>query len=223
MEYRSALVSKVGSLVAYCLPFLLLHACNFIPDTQSKIPESAKTFVFLCPDGYEFVARAENESVWLFLPSGTLKLEKESADNFRSENLLFTLKDDMSLLEESGVEHQDCRNNRRQAIWEHAKLNGADFRAIGNEPGWNLEIHNKSKLILVTDYGSKRREFDLSEPETDQTARTTRYKFKQDEHEMSLVISGESCSDSMSGERFESRVEVILNGLTLRGCGRPLH
>ena len=129
----------------------------------------------------------------------------------------------MSLLDESGVEHQDCRNNRRQAIWEHAKLNGADFRAIGNEPGWNMEIRNRLKLILVTGYGSERQDFDLSEPETDQAARTTRYKFKQSEHEMSLVISGEPCSDSMSGEKFESRVEIILNGQSLHGCGRALH
>ena len=123
----------------------------------------------------------------------------------------------------AGEKHKGCINNYAKAIWEDAKLNGWDYRAVGNEPGWHLEIRNQSRLILVTDYGSVRHEFDLPEPVIDPVAGTTRYEVAQDGQTMVLTISGESCRDSMSGEEFESTAEVILNEKRLRGCGRALH
>jgi len=99
----------------------------------------------------------------------------------------------------------------------------ADFRAVGNEPGWNLEIRNQEKIILVTNYGSKKYEFDLPEADTDMTTSTTRYKAELAGQEMILTISAENCQDTMSGEEFTSKVEVVFNGKTLRGCGRARH
>ena len=96
----------------------------------------------------------------------------------------------------------------------------ADFRAVGNEPGWNLEIRNQEKIILVTNYGSEKYEFDLPEAETDAAAEMTRYRYDQTGQEMTLTISTETCQDTMSGEEFASKVEVVFNGKTLRGCGR---
>ena len=60
-------------------------------------------------------------------------------------------------------------------------------------------------------------------PEMDSLAGTTRYAVDQPEQKMILTISGEMCGDSMSDEVFESKVEVILDGKVLHGCGRPLH
>jgi uncharacterized membrane protein len=218
-------------LFIFCLLLLsvstLLHACGVVLDDdqamQSKALETAQTFVFACSDGYEFVARIENDSAWLFLPSGTLETKQTSPATYRASDISFTLDGQDALLEGPGNRHLDCRNNRRQAIWEHAKLNGADFRAVGNEPGWHLEIRNQTQLILVTGYGSKRHEFDLPEPEVDTAARTTRYEVVQGGEKVRLIISGDSCRDSMSDEMFESKVEVVLNGQALRGCGRALH
>lgn len=190
---------------------------------RPRNPATVQTFVFTCSDGLKFVARIENETAWLFLPSGTINLRETSAGTYRSQEAVFRTKDQEGMLEESGVKHADCRNNPRQAVWEHAKLNGADFRAIGNEPGWSLEIQNQSKIVLVTGYGSNHYEFNLPEPVIDKAAGTTRYKVRQAGQEMTLTISAETCRDSMSGEEFESRVEVVINGENLRGCGRALH
>jgi len=38
-------------------------------------------------------------------------------------------------------------------VWQQAKLRGVSFRAIGQEPGWLLEITDSSEILLVTDYG----------------------------------------------------------------------
>ncbi len=42
----------------------------------------------------------------------------------------------------------DCTYDRRASIWEHAKLSGVDFRAVGNEPGWVLEVREGDVCLL---------------------------------------------------------------------------
>ena len=116
-----------------------------------------------------------------------------------------------------------CKNNRAMAIWEDAKLRGVDFRAIGNEPGWNLEIIKSEKIVFVGDYGQERYEFITTEPSIDRQARTTVYDVQNDKHELSVIILGRRCNDTMSGEAFETTVSVILDGKKYRGCGKALH
>ena len=46
---------------------------------------------------------------------------------------------------------------------------------------------------------------------------------KDANHDMTLLIEGQSCHDTMSGELFDTTVTVILDGKTYRGCGKALH
>lgn len=50
------------------------------------------------------------------------------------------------MLEVGKKRHVHCKNNRAEAIWEDAKLRGVDFRAVGNEPGWHLELTAGERL-----------------------------------------------------------------------------
>jgi uncharacterized membrane protein len=207
---------------------LLLNACTGIegvggvpsPPAES---ESAQTFVFTCSDTLKFVARTDNKEAWLFLPSGTIQLPHTGTGSYRNDQTYLQINGQEASLEASGVKHLLCKNDRRQAIWEHAKLNGADYRAIGNEPGWTLEIRNQESIILITNYGSTRHEFTLPKPEIDETNKITRYQSKDSGHEVLLTISGEACLDTMSGEEFSSKATVTLDGKMLQGCGRALH
>jgi uncharacterized membrane protein len=207
---------------------LLLNACTGVdnkgaislPPTEST---SAQTFVFTCSDTLEFVTRTDNKEAWLFLPAGTIQLPHTGAGSYRNDQTHLQINGQEASLEDSGVKHLLCKNDRRQAIWEHAKLNGSDYRATGNEPGWTLEIRNKGSIILITDYGSTRHEFTLPKPEIDETNRITSYQSKDSDHELILIISGEACLDTMSGEEFSSKATVTLDGKILQGCGRALH
>jgi uncharacterized membrane protein len=127
------------------------------------------------------------------------------------------------VLESGKATHRECRNNPSRAIWEDAKLSGVDFRAVGNEPGWHLEIKAGDKVVFVGDYGQTRYEFATPEPLNDQHARKTTYEVRTPEHELTVVLEALRCHDSMSGEPFETTVTVLLDGRTYRGCGRPLH
>ena len=97
-------------------------------------------------------------------------------------------------------------------VWHAAKLRG-------QEPGWLLEITNGEEILLVTDYGQNRNAYPYVEPQEDKTARRTLFQL---DTETSVLLEGKPCSDSMSGEQFETTVTVKTATRTLSGCGRAL-
>lgn len=184
------------------------------------------TYVYECSDNYSFVARIEGEKVWLFLPKKTVDLPhvpSASGAKYNDGQITFWSKGDEALIEDGQETHRNCRNNRAKAIWEHAKLGGVDFRAVGNEPGWYLELRKGDSVVFVADYGQRRYEFAAPAPMIDQQARVTTYRVQANEHELIIVIKGQRCRDSMSGEPFETSVTVIFGDREYQGCGRPLH
>jgi len=104
-------------------------------------------------------------------------------------------------------------------VWRQAKLRGVAFRAIGQEPGWLLEITEGEGFLLVTDYGANRDTYAYVEPQVDVEARRTRYMLSEG---VVIEIRGESCTDTMSGEAFAVSVTVFRPERDLRGCGRAL-
>jgi uncharacterized membrane protein len=181
--------------------------------------------VFECGDDYTFVARIQGDTAWVFLPGHTvalLQVPSGSGARYERENVVLWTKGEEALLQHGDAADRECVNNRRSAIWEHAKLNGADFRAVGNEPGWHLVIY-PDRIVLVADYGAATYEFDTTEPTTDPTAAQTTYRTANDSHILTLLIEGRRCMDTMSDEEFEVTVTVTIDGQTLHGCGRALH
>ena len=196
------------------------------PRYPNNVQRGAKTFVYKCDDAFSFVARIENDIVWLFLPHKTLSLPQVpsgSGAKFSDSVSLFWAKGDSAILEYNNASHRNCINNRKKAIWEHAKLNGVDFRAIGNEPGWYLEIRNGRTILFVSDYGNSRYEFETPEPMTNQQERRTIYQTAADGKSLTVVLEGRLCHDTMSGESFGATVRITLDQNTYQGCGRALH
>lgn len=200
--------------------------------------KGARTFVYECEggsaggssggsaDGLTFAARIEGETAWLFLPGETVSLPYVAAASgakYTDGESLFWSKGEEALLEWRGRRHSGCRNNRRAAIWEHAKLSGVDFRAVGQEPGWHLEIRRADTVVLVSDYGSVRHTFPWAEPLSEAGAARTTYWVQSGRDELKVVLQPGPCHDTMSGEQYETKVTVWLNGRELRGCGRALH
>jgi putative lipoprotein len=184
--------------------------------------DKAATYVFVCDEQTVYTVRATGAEAWVFHPRGTLMLPAVSAKTgtkYSDGAFELWIDGQQAQLGESESELQRCRNDPQRAVWEKAKLDGADFRAVGNEPGWNLEIQAGSRIVLVTDYGASRFERPLPQPRVDADARTTRW----DTGELIVEVIGRPCRDSMSGESFESTVVVTWRKQVLRGCGRALH
>jgi membrane-bound inhibitor of C-type lysozyme len=217
----------------FCAVGLLLACANSATHNEIAVEprkqqdqSDAKTYVYECNDGYGFVARVQGGKAWLFLPGKTISLPhvpSGSGAKYSEDQITYWSKGDEALFEIGSEKHTKCKNNRAMAIWEDAKLRGVDFRAIGNEPGWNLEIIMSDKIVFVGNYGQNRYEFITTGPSIDQQARTTVYKVHNDKHEMSVILVGRRCRDTMSGEAFETTVTVILDAKKYQGCGKALH
>ena len=121
---------------------ILLYGCEYTyheNEIQTETPASeiiSRTFVYECPDDFSFVARTEAGKAWLFLPGNTIDLPlvpSASGKKYSNGNDTFWSKGEEALIETGNNKHAGCRNNRAKAIWEHARLNGVDFRALGKQ------------------------------------------------------------------------------------------
>jgi putative lipoprotein len=105
--------------------------------------------------------------------------------------------------------------------WDGARAAGVDFRAVGQEPGWMLDIYTADRIRIIWDYGEQSAELPLTEPAYPQEG-VTRYESRADGRTLTATIRRSPCQDSMSGEAFPASVEVTIDGRTLTGCGRSV-
>lgn len=106
--------------------------------------------------------------------------------------------------------------------WERARAHGYDFRAIGQEPGWFLEMDFDGMTHLATDYAQTHYRMPTPSPHPYERAPTTTYAARLDDTRITVVISSVACEDVMSGERFPHTVTVYVGDEELSGCGRYL-
>lgn len=97
-----------------------------------------------------------------------------------------------------------------------------DFRALGQEPGWQLEIRKGAEMRLIYDYGAGTAVTPAARVQIDPTSGTRTYHAVTEANDLRVVIVPVSCADTMSGRAFAATVSVTLNGRTLRGCGEEL-
>ena len=105
--------------------------------------------------------------------------------------------------------------------WESARAAGVDFRAVGQEPGWMLDIYTADKIVLVWDYGANRFEFPRGLADTAQEG-ATRYETSAQGHTLVVTTRRAPCEDAMSGQPYPATVEVAIDGRTLNGCGKSV-
>lgn len=130
-------------------------------------------------------------------------------------------KGDEATLTLAGEEKRDCTVTQDISPWENARTRGIVFRAIGQEPGWWVEIGSGDSppLHAELDYGERKivvaRSMGISS--------TPGYGGKTDDGiTVVLRTKSESCSDAMSGERFGSSAELTVGDKTYKGCGAYL-
>ena len=228
---KSGLLSLAAALL------LFIAGCSGESETETAADKSerlpAVTAVFECDIGdapFAFITRTIAQGLAVWLPAKFerpyLALQQTpaaSGSRYEGDGVVVWLYGEEAMLEVDGERLGGCRRDPHASIWEHAKLSGVDFRATGNEPGWVLEISERTRIDLSYDYGASRIQVNASEPVDDQQARRTTWEANADGELMKLEISAVACADSMSGEQFESTVVIYLGDRQLKGCGRPLH
>lgn len=134
--------------------------------------------------------------------------------------VLWTRGEREALVEIDGVEYESCVENRVESIWADARLRGVTVRAVGNEPGWLLEITDGGLLHFTYDYGEGELAVPAPEPEVDEAARVATYHATADDVTVRVEVEDLTCVDNMSGFEFEKTVTVELGERTFYGCGR---
>jgi len=97
-----------------------------------------------------------------------------------------------------------------------------DFRALGQEPGWSLEIREGEAITFTYAYGESRAVTPVPVPTTDSATGARVYHAVTEASDLRVVIESRACTDAMSGKPFETTVSVTLNGQAYSGCGGPL-
>jgi putative lipoprotein len=105
--------------------------------------------------------------------------------------------------------------------WDDARADGVDFRGVGQEPGWLLDIYTQERIRFLWDYGENIADFPLTAP-TFPAEGAIRYETQAGGHALAITIRRFPCQDAMSGEAYPAAVEVVIDGRTLNGCGRSL-
>lgn len=195
--------------------------------------EPGRTFVFECSGNtgqFNVITRTGPGELAVWLPPAFGRrylvlgqVRAASGAKYEGDGVMIWSKGSEAMIEIDGQRFDACRENRRLSIWEHAKLSGVDFRAVGNEPGWYMEIRNGERIDLVYDYGESELRVPAPEPSIDAAERRSIYRSGDGTTAIEVTIESGPCNDTMSGESFESRATVVIDGRTLHGCGRALH
>lgn len=105
--------------------------------------------------------------------------------------------------------------------WETARAAGVDFRAVGQEPGWIVDIYTADRIVALIDYGETRIEFPRGAPSYPAEG-ATRYEAQTEGHTLSITYRRAPCEDAMSGQPYPATVEVVIDGRQLNGCGKSV-
>lgn len=197
-----------------------------VADAGAEDTAGLSTFAYTCGSDTRVVANfRDSRLVWLFLPGRTVRLpqvESASGARYSDGSTTFWIKGRGARFETGESGPLDCAEDRRGSFIEDAKLRGNDLWAVGNEPPWMLELGSDSSVIYVG-YERERHSFATPAPDIDPDARRTVWSGETGPGPIIIEVTGEECSDDMSGERFQVRVSLTLAGRLLRGCGQALH
>ena len=212
-----------------------------VAQMPAPVPGAAGTSVYMCapPGDSSFTytvtdfnmdpgrlalwlpARFERPYVELAADSGAAALR------YQAPGIVFEPGDGSATISVDSRSFPVCRLDRARAVWEHAKLTGVDFRAVGQDPGWILEIRpdlearSGRRIRFVREDGQH--DMIVHAPDPDPGANPALYHGRNGDLTLVVTIEPGPCIDTMSGETFESTVTVTQDGRPYRGCGRPLH
>ena len=130
-----------------------------------------RAYVWHCADGQTLVMRnlIREKAIAIDFHDGTRRLDQTasaSGARYADSVMVFWTKGSAATLERKGTPAVRCEERRADSLREDARVRGVVYRALGNEPGWILEVGPASKLSWTTNYGQDRYDFEQAEAAT---------------------------------------------------------
>jgi putative lipoprotein len=163
------------------------------------------------------VARFSDGAVSLALTEADLRLPQvpaASGARYEADGTLFWIRGEEALLERAGGPARTCAVGP-PARWRDAAEAGTDLRAVGQEPGWLLDLDLGKGIVLRADYG----ETVVSTPAPAPGAGTLSWHARAGSRRLSVAAEERVCRDAMSGQPYPLAVAVTLDEQVLHGCG----
>jgi len=102
-------------------------------------------------------------------------------------------------------------------VWKNKKAEGVILFGIGNEPFWSVEFNNKDTIsFLLSDWTGPVK---MKLTRTTNASDTTIYLAQNDSAQLKLMVLPYFCSDGMSDNVYQNKVQVQYNHKTYNGCG----
>jgi len=185
-----------------------------------------RAYVWHCADGQTLVMRnlVREKAIAIDFHDGTRRLDQTvsaSGARYADSLVVFWTKGSTATLERQGAPPVQCEERRAESLREDARARGVVYRALGNEPGWVLEVGPASRLNWTTNFGQDRFDFEQSQAATAPDGATI-YTSQQGDVSIRVSIKAERCVDDGDVE-FDHVVTVESGGQTLRGCGTRLN
>jgi putative lipoprotein len=185
-----------------------------------------RAYVWECADGQTLVMRNlfREKAVAIDFHDGTRRLDQAisaSGAKYADAVATFWIKGSTATLERQGTAPVQCEERRAASLREDARVRGVVYRALGNEPGWVLEVGPASRLSWTTNWGQDRFDFEQAQATTAPDGATV-YTAQQGDVSIRASIKAGRCVDDGEVE-FDHVVTVESGGQTLRGCGTRLN
>lgn len=142
----------------------------------------------------------------------------------KEETIEFWNKGEKARINFKGRKFQNCTSDARELSWFRARLECVSFRAIGQEPGWLVEIKEQQKSgKVLLDYGTRQLQLqNLKRAKRSHPPDSVIFKTVSDSIDMTIKSDKETCQDPMNGNQSPYKVTVTVGDENYKGCGRFL-
>lgn len=200
-----------------------LAACASL-SPGDDLAEQSRLLLLSCDNGAALSARLDGSEAAVTMDGETIVLPRaDISQNESYTNGRLTL-----IVEEPGARvavgrraFASCEDMAKSAPWRSAIDRGVDFRAGGNEPGWNVELAD-DRLSYVGDYGETEITAPLLAPVVEPATGTRRWEARSGAHSITLTVSPQTCQDTMADRAYGETVTIVVDGENDQGCGWTL-
>jgi membrane-bound inhibitor of C-type lysozyme len=203
-------------------------AAGSAADPEQVLPTGVlRAYVWACADGQTLVMRNlfREKAIAIDFHDGTRRLDQTvsaSGARYADAVVTFWTKGSTATLERQGTAPVQCEERRADSLREDARVRGVVYRALGNEPGWVLEIGPGNGIVLVTNFGSESHAFDAAQESAGPDAASRTYTAGSGDRTIRVTVQQQRCIDDGEVE-FDHAATVEFAGQTLRGCGMRLN
>lgn len=197
---------------------LLLAGCATAAPAEGGLVDRA---FYVCPDDVVVTVDYFADDARVDLPDGVRRLSRlgPDGDRYGDEAVEVQVEGRTLRLARAGTAVV-CQAEGTGEAWRDAIARGVTFRALGQEPGWLLEMDRDGRTVVLLDYGVRRLE--AATPEPRPAGGGLEYRMVADGTSLSVRIEDTPCRDVMSGEAFPTTVTLETEGRSYTGCGLRL-